>query len=433
MPGVIRMSNEHLFCLMEKVKDEDYVIATYYLELKHGESIVKKAAAFAIGQTLGTWVPVPGIDEAMRARHMGKVVNIYEVPPADLDAGQVDQTDKYLIQLAFPVLNFGNQFPMMLTTLTGNDVSTSIQTKLVDLQLPQKFVAGFRGPKYGIEGIRNLTGVHKRPLLLNMIKPCTGITPAAGARIFYETALGGVDFIKDDELLGNPEFSDVSSRVREYKKAAQKAYEETGHKTRYIVNITDRIGNMVNNARNAADLGADAVMVNYAVVGYDVLQHICETVDMPIMGHYAGAGVFYESDRIGISSHLIIGKFPRLAGADMVIINTSYGSYPLKVQKYLNTAHQLTLPLYGLKPAFPAVGGGVHPGLVEQFIADLGSDIILASGGAVQGHPQGAAAGAKAMRQAMAAALDGIAPEEAARENPELKCALDLWGCRGIR
>lgn len=422
------MLNEDLFRLMEEVKDEEYVIASYYIELAHGKSIVEKAAAFAIGQTLGTWVPVPGIDDTMRARHMGKVITIYEVPPADLETSIVDATAKYIIQIAFPVLNFGHQFPMMLTTLTGNDASTSIQSKLMDVQLPKKFVAGFKGPKYGIEGIRALVGVQKRPLLLNMIKPCTGITPAAGARIFYETALGGVDFIKDDELLGNPDFSDISNRVKEYKKAAQKAFEETGHKTHYVVNITDRFGNMINNAKRAIELGVDAIMVNYAVTGFDILQHIAEAVDVPVLGHYAGAGVLYESDRNGISSHLIVGKFPRLAGADMVIINTPYGSYPLKYQKYLSTAHQLTLPLYDLRPALPAVGGGVHPGLVKRFITDLGIDILLASGGAVQGHPHGATAGAKAMRQAIDAVVSGVSMEEASKESMELKCAIERWG-----
>jgi len=66
--------------------------------------------------------------------------------------------------------------------------------------------------------------------------------------------------------------------------------------------------------------------------------------------------------------------------------------------------------------------------MVEQYISDLGNDIILASGGAVQGHPKGAAAGAKAMRQAIDAVVDGIPMEEAANKNEELKCALDLWG-----
>lgn len=193
------MKNEQLFSLMENIKDENYIIATYYVELKNDESIVKKASAFAIGQTLGTWVAVPGINDAMREKHMGKVINIYDVPPTDLESSNNEERKKYLIQIAFPVVNFGNQFPMMMTTLTGNDASTSIQTKLIDLQFPKKFVDGFRGPQYGIEGIRKLTSVKNRPLLLNMIKPCTGITPEVGARIFYETALGGVDLIKDDD------------------------------------------------------------------------------------------------------------------------------------------------------------------------------------------------------------------------------------------
>lgn len=422
------MKNRQLFSLMENIKDENYIIATYYVELKHNENIVKKASAFAVGQTLGTWIPVPGIDDAMREKHMGKVINIYDIPPTDLESNDNDERKKYLIQIAFPVENFGNQFPMMLTTLIGNDASTSIQTKLVDLQFPKKFADGFHGPKYGIEGIRKLTKVENRPLLLNMIKPCTGITPEVGAGIFYETASGGVDLIKDDELLGNPAFSEVSERVKEYKKAARRAYEETGHKTLYVANITDRIGNMVKNAKNAADLGADAIMVNYSVVGFDVLNYIAHTVDLPILGHYAGAGLFYESGFSGISSHLVTGKFPRLAGADMVIINTPYGGSNLKYQKYLSTVHQLTLPFYSLKPTFPAVGGGVHPGMVEQYMDDLGNDIILASGGAIQGHPKGAAAGAKAMRQAIDAAVEGISMAEASDKNEELKCALDLWG-----
>ena len=116
----------------------------------------------------------------------------------------------------------------------------------------------------------------------------------------------------------------------------------------------------------------------------------------------------------------------------MVMINTPYGGYPLKYQKYISTAQQLALPLYDIKSSFPMVGGGVHPGLVDQFVSDLGSDIIVAAGGAIQGHPMGAAAGARAMRQAIDAVMEGRPLDEAAKEKAELKCALDLWGCRKV-
>jgi len=137
--------------------------------------------------------------------------------------------------------------------------------------------------------------------------------------------------------------------------------------------------------------------------------------------------MFYEGVTSGMSSYLAVGKFPRLAGADIVIINTPYGNYPIEYQKYITTFHQLTLPLYKLKQVFPAVGGGVHPGLVEQYINDLGVDIIFAVGGAIQGHPDGATAGVRAMQQAIEAVVNGISLEEAAKENNELKTALNFW------
>lgn len=422
------MKQSQLFALNENIRQKDYVIASYYIDLPKETDIVAKASAMAVGQTVGTWVPVPGITDEMRDNYMGKVVNIIDIPPCDLSSQMVSDRASYLIQIAYPTVNFGAQFPMMLTTLLGNDASTSAQVKLVDLQLPESFVAQFKGPSFGIEGLRALTGVSDRPLVLNMIKPCTGFAPKTGAKIFYDVALGGVDFIKDDELLGNPDFCPAVERVREYNKAAQASFEKTGHKTIYIVNITDRADRLIDNARRVIEAGAQAVMVCYATVGYSMLRSVAEAVNVPVFGHYAGSGMFYEGINSGMSSSLATGKFPRLAGADMVMTNTPYGGYPLKYQKYIHTAHELSLPYYHIKPTMPAVGGGVHPGMAERYMKDLGNDIILSPGGSVQGHPKGATAGARAMRQAIDAVMAGIPLDEAAKEHEELKTALDLWG-----
>jgi len=418
---------KNLFSLIEEIRDKDFIIATYYTELNTNINIIEKASSFAVGQTVGTWLPVPGITSKMREKYMGRVINIFDIPPTELSTQNYKERKSYLIQLAFPTENFGSQFPMLLTTILGNDASTSAQMKLVDLQIPESFAQGFHGPNFGIDGVRQLTGVKDRPLILNMIKPCTGITPEAGAKIFYETAIGGVDLIKDDELLGNPSFNQVNERVKAYRKAAERAYEETGKKTLYAVNITDSADKILKNAKEAVDLGADAVMVNFTTVGYSILHSIAKTINVPIIGHSAGAGMFYEGVTSGMSSYLAVGKFPRLAGADIVIINTPYGNYPMEYQKYITTFYQLTLPLYKLKQVFPAVGGGVHPGLVEQYINDLGMDIIFAVGGAIQGHPDGATAGVRAMQQAIEAVINGISLEEAAKENNELKTALNFW------
>ena len=70
---------------------------------------------------------------------------------------------------------------------------------------------------------------------------------------------------------------------------------------------------------------------------------------------------------------------------------------------------------------------GVHPASAARIIADLGFDVMLAVGGAVQGHPGGAPAGGRAMRQAIDAVVAGIPLAEQAQQHPELKQALDLW------
>jgi len=73
-------------------------------------------------------------------------------------------------------------------------------------------------------------------------------------------------------------------------------------------------------------------------------------------------------------------------------------------------------------------GGGIYPGVVPFLLEELGNDVVVAAGGAVHGHPNGAFAGAKALRQAITALMSGITLEEAAKEYKELKSALDLWG-----
>ncbi|WEG13397.1 triose-phosphate isomerase [Pullulanibacillus sp. KACC 23026] len=426
------MIPNQLFSLHEEIHNKDFILATYYIELDSDSNVISKASSMAIGQTVGTWVPVPGITDEMRENHMGRVVNIIDVPPIELSSQHTSQTRTYLIQIAYPNVNFEASFPMILTTLLGNDASTSAQVKLVDLQFPKSLSEQFVGPKFGIEGLRKLTGVEDRPLVLNMIKPCIGFSPQVGAKIFYETALGGVDFIKDDELLGNPEFCRAEERVRFYNEAAKAVFEKTGHKTRYIVNVTERADRQLDHVKRVVDAGAELIMLNFAAVGYSMFQAVSESVPVPVLGHYASSGMFYEGKNSGMTSPLAIGKFPRLAGADIVMMNTPYGGYPLEYLKYIRTAHELSLPYYNLKPTFPSLGGGVHPGQAELFINDLGTDIILAPGGSIQGHPDGATAGARAMRQAIDAVLQGISIEEAAKEHTELGKAIHLWGVKKV-
>jgi 2,3-diketo-5-methylthiopentyl-1-phosphate enolase len=422
--------HDHVFAYPESVVPDGYVIATYYMEAAAHGSILDKAASLAIGQTIGTWTPVPGITAEMLERYLGKVVSVFDVPPVELSTSLQPDKRAVVLQIAFPEVNFGAQFPMILTTLLGNDVSTSAQIKLVDVQISPALALEFGGPRFGIEGLRKKTGVFHRPLILNVLKPCTGFPSEAGAVWFDESARGGSDVIKDDELLSNPSFNQLLRRVELYHQAAQRVFRETGHRTLYCANITDRSDRIIENGRRAVELGADLLMVNAIATGLGTLQAVAADpgINVPVLAHFAVATAMTDAQQAGLSSALLLGKFLRLAGADAALLNSPYSVRPVLKDMYVRTAQYMAMPLHNVKPTLPVVGGGVHPASAVNIIKDLGKDIMLNVGGAIQGHPGGSTAGAKAMVAALEALMEGISLEEKSRECPELRTAIEKWG-----
>jgi 2,3-diketo-5-methylthiopentyl-1-phosphate enolase len=414
--------------LPDGVDYDDYVIGTYLVSYSAALPIPIIAPMLAVEQSTGTWVAVPGETLDVRCQHIAKVIGVYEVPDYESTVPPNLQTRQWLVQIAYPEVNIGEQIPMLLTTVVGN-ISMGGEIKLVDVRLPRKFVAGFKGPKFGIEGIRRILGVKKRPLLNNMIKPCTGYRLKVGAELFRKAALGGCDVIKDDELIADASFNSVAGRVKRYMQIEKQVYEEKGEHTLYTVNITDKIPKVFENARRAVELGCNALMVNYLAVGFPVMQALAEdpAINVPILAHMDVAGALYMSPWHGLSSHLVLGKLPRLAGADIVVIPAPYGKAPVIDYKFRNVARNLTFPLYDLKPTFPMASGGITPSMVPTVMAALGNDIVIGSGGGIHAHPKGPVAGGKAFRQAVDATMKGIALSEYAKDHQELAIALKQW------
>lgn len=424
------MSSLDMLMIPEQIAHDDrYVIATYYLETSAKSDIVSKISAIAVEQSTGTWVPVPEETPEVREKHVAKVVGIYEVPGHEFEVPGELAARQFVFQLAFPEINFGSQIPMMLSTIIGN-ISMSGKLKLLDIQFPTAFLKGFPGPKFGTAGIREMLGVKTRPLLNNMIKPCTGYTPEVGAKLFARAARGGVDIVKDDELIADPPFCPMVERIRLYMAEAKHIYEETGHRVLYTVNVTDRADRVRDNARRAIEAGANGIMINYLTVGITALQALADDpeINVPILAHLDFAGTMYESPYSGLSSHLVLGKLARLAGADIVVYPSPFGKFPFLRERYLAIGHHLLSKWLHFKPAFPMPGGGVMHSVAPAIINDLGNDCILGAGGAIHGHPMGPEAGAKAMRQAIDAAIKGLSLRQAAEEHPELKAAIDAWG-----
>jgi 2,3-diketo-5-methylthiopentyl-1-phosphate enolase len=261
-----------------------------------------------------------------------------------------------------------------------------------------------------------------------MIKPCVGFSPEEGAKLFLESALGGVDLIKDDELLGSPKYNKVSKRVVTYLKASEQAFESTGKHTIYLPNISGTPKDLMDNAKAIIDSGAKACLVNYVFGGLDAARNLAEEFGdkLFIMGHYAGVSTF-DSQYSGISDSVMLGILPRLAGLNSIM--TMYPDFndASSAFNFVKTVQSQRLEIPNLNSIVTAVGGGITPINQVQVQNEVGPNSIIGIGGAIQGHPSGTTIGAKTSMYAIESTANGISLEEASKTNEGLKIALNLW------
>lgn len=396
-------------------------MATY--RVREDRALLKKRAeSIAIGLTVGSWTEMAVTRRAEVKRHAGIVADIRVV-----EDGAKNEVIAEL-SIGYPAANLTATAAALLTTVFGK-LSMDGEIRLVDLTLPIAWARQFGGPRFGITGLRERTGVRERPLLMSIFKACVGLDLAELTAAYRDQALSGADLIKDDEIFFSEEYATPEQRAAAYAEAGRQVYETTGHHARYAVNLTGPVGALRERARRLREAGADALLFNVYAYGLDVLNELAQDPDvaLPILAHPAVAGALYGSATHGIAASLLLGQLVRLCGADVAIYPSPYGSVTLdkpegeRLRRYLSVDN-------GLKRVMPAPSAGIHPGLVPQIVSDAGLDVILNAGGGIHGHPSGPIAGGQAFRAAIAAVMEGEDLAVACQRSEPLSQALDHWG-----
>ena len=418
---------DRAIALSEGLDSEKFIIATYLMQGPAQEDFLNRAIAAGTEQTIGRMSYVSKQLAPMVEAYGGKLLSFFRVPDHESKASLFsDERVSCVARVAFPIANSGLQLPMLLTMVLG-DLSLAGMIKLVDLDLPSGFVSAFQGPKFGLVGIRELLDTD-RPLVCSILKPSVGLGAHDAAESFYQHALGGADVIKDDELMAYTKDFPIEERVSACMEMAKKVYEENGHRVLYLASITDRPDHMRENALRAIEAGASGLMLTPLSTGIGALQMLAEdpAIQVPIFAHPALLGATSWSPNFGISAHIYAAKLFRLAGADINAIPVPYGRFPHLRESYIRILKQSKAPMATIKPVFTQVGGGLDALAVPQVIQDVGYDVMLVIGGAVQRHPKGLAAGVRAVRQAITATLNGQTLEAASSEFAELRAVLEL-------
>lgn len=400
-----------------------YSIATYRLYDDKAD-FDKKAQGIAVGLTVGSWTELPETAKARMQQHLGQVESV------DVHDGAAGE--RYAdISIAYPDANFSRDIPALLVTAFGK-LSMDGKIKLIDLRPSADFLSAFPGPKFGLQGVRDLLGVHDRPLVMSIFKSVIGHDLAGLREQFLQQALGGVDLIKDDEILFENPLTPLEARVEACMDAAREAERTTGQKLLYFTNLTGPTFELKANAKRAIAAGANGLLFNVLAYGFDALAGLAADPDInvPIAAHPALAGAFYPSPYHGMSAAVLLGKLMRIAGADLSLFPSPYGSVVMPKAENLAVKEALLDPSLQQRPAIPVPSAGIHPGLVPLIIQDFGTDVVVNAGGGVHGHPLGAAAGGQAFRQAVDAVIRGESLEAYGKDHEELRIAIERWGVR---
>ena len=412
-------------------KESDLLVSFRVIPSK-GMNIEDAAGRVASESSIGTWTTLstlkPHIRELMaKAYYLG---------------------EDGIVKVAYPLDLFEKgSIPQLFSSVLGNifGMKAIDRLRVLDIRFPEEYVKSFKGPAFGIQGVRDKLKVYKRPVLATVPKPKVGMTPEEYGEAAYEILVGGMDLVKDDENLTSLPFCKFEKRAEAVMKAIDKAERETGERKGWLANITAETKEMLKRMKLVADYGNGFVMVDILTAGFAALQSVRDAASdygLAIHAHRAFHAAFTRLPNHGVTFYLI-AKIARLAGVDHIHIGTNVGKMETDLRELRATQKVITEDAfeppaednmkfaqkwYGLKPVLPVASGGLHPGVLPELMDFMGSDILIQVGGGVTGHPDGPMAGGRAVRQAIDAYYSGIPLEEYAKTHKELRRALEKWG-----
>jgi ribulose-bisphosphate carboxylase large chain len=407
-----------------------YVIVTYYIETPL--EIHEAAHLIAAVQSIGAGKISENDHERLAEIHGAKVITVshmpggytQKLPTRAVSSKKTIQAAQ--IAIAYPHINFGPKIPNLLSAIAGElfEMNSFTAAKVIDIEFPDSFLKHFTGPRFGIDGCRDILKLYNRPVIGAIVKPCVGLSADRLAELAEEGFNGGLDFIKDDELLADTAYNPIRERVKKVSIALKRAEERTGERKMYAFNITDRIDRIRELHDVVVEGGGKCVMINVAAVGMEAMRELAEYTKVPVHCHRTCAAVWARSPVIGISFPALTKIF-RLCGADQIHCGAIQGKLYESDDEVLANMHECVSENASIKQALPVSSGGQWAGKAPVNAEKIGHyDFLHLSGAGTYSHPDGPAAGARSIRQAWDAVLGGISLNEYAKDHRELSRAL---------
>ena len=382
--------------MIEPQQQPGRLVATYRLRCPTYDAAKEVARDIAREQTLE--VPPGVVSAELEGRLLGRVDGI--TPRA---------ADGFDAQVSYGLEVTGTELLQVVNVAYGN-VSLMNDVRLVDLSLPDEVLEALPGPRYGLEGLRDMVGARGgRPLISAAIKPI-GRTYEELAGVAATFARAGVDAIKDDHGLVDQSPAPFLERVTVVANAVAEANAETGGRTAYFPNVTGPVDQLGSRLDHVIATGCPGVMVCPSLMGLDVMRSIASGPrPLAIMAHptHSQTGPCRTE---GIAPEVLYGTLYRAAGADIVIYVNAGGRFAWPVEQCEAINARLRAPLGRIRTAAPAPAGGVKDADAGSWFERYGPDTMLLIGGSLLAQQDLLGATRRLVEAAVAATPVGVQP-----------------------
>ncbi|MHA3914092.1 RuBisCO large subunit C-terminal-like domain-containing protein [Halovulum sp. GXIMD14793] len=354
----------------------DRFVVTYRLVAETREDAEALADAIALEDTLEIprdVVPAGYIEDTILGR-------VETVEAAD-DAA-------WTARIAYHIDAVGRELPQLLNVVLGN-ASILKGVKAVELTPNPDLTRRFPGARYGVEGLRRLTGRTTGGYVCPVIKP-QGSSTEALARLCYLTARAGADIVKEDHGLANQDAAPFRARVSACARAVARANEERaaeGERSRalYLPNIGGHGDQVRDLALFAKEAGADGALLIPGLYGFDAMNRLAQDpdFDLPIMAHPSHLGPYVLSPDHGYSHGMLFGQMMRLAGADISVFPNHGGRFGFSVAECQQIVAACHTPDGIGRSILPSPGGGMSIERLPDMMQLYGPDCVYLLGGSL--------------------------------------------------
>ena len=281
--------------------------------------------------------------------------------------------------LDFPETNWGGDVTLLVSSLFAGEWADSARLthcRLVGLEWPDGLLPGpaFDAPAGVLVGA--------------IVKPSLGLSASQAAKTAATLARGGADLVKDDELLGDPDWCPLEERVR-------RVVDAIPAEVRYAPNVTGPPESLLARAERAVELGASALMLNAFAQGLGALVALRRAeLGVPLFAHRVGAALWTRQRQLGVAP-AVVAELTRRCGADYVQVGSFSGSV-------FDPAEEVRAQIAACHAARPrsiaVLGGGVGPENAADQVRQAGVDsgLMLLLGSAAYRHPGGVEEGVRA-------------------------------------